>query len=105
MVHDGVSVRLSVLVGPGQPSGVVARLAEQEVASGHQLTDVDLGMGSTLRGQTLLVDAVVRNDNPHTDRVAARLRLRGGEEPGDWPLRADLDAESLGRFSFTITFV
>ncbi|MFT5681277.1 MAG: hypothetical protein ACI8RZ_002183 [Myxococcota bacterium] len=96
---------LSVEVGPGQPAGIVVRLAGEERLQGMEVDDHDLGAGEGLRGERLLVDAVVRNDNPQTDRVAARLRLRGGEEDGEWRLQADLEEGALGRFSFTITFV
>ena len=102
---DGRAVQLSVEVGPGQPSGISVRLSDEALPGGRQIDGLSLGAGDALRGQRLFVDAVVRNDSPWTDRVGARLSLTGGEEERDWTKRADLDAEALGRFSFTITFV
>ena len=96
---------LSVAVGPGQPVGIVVRLAGEEQLRAVSVEEHLLGDGAVLRGQRLLVDAVVVNDNPQTDRVAARLRLAGGAEPGEWKLQADLEDGAMGRFSFTITFV
>ena len=104
-MRDGVAVFLTVEVGPGQPSGIAVRLAGELLLSAPQIRDHALGVGDSLRGRRLLTDVIVRNDNPQTDRVGARLSLRGGVDEQDWTERAELEASVLGRFSFTITFV
>ncbi len=104
-VRDDRSVSLTVEVGPGQPAGIAVRLAGEERLVAMTVQAHDLGGGAALRGERLLVDVVVRNDSPQSDRVTARLRLRGGEEDGEWRQRVDLESAALGRLSFTITFV
>ena len=102
---DAGLVTLTVEVGPGVPAGVAVRMGGQTLAQGAVVRDAAIGTGAALRGQRMLVDAVVRNDNPQVGRVAARVSLSGGEAPQDWLQRADLVAGVMGRFSFTITFV
>ena len=74
-VPKGERILLKVTTGDGQPGGISVRMNAQLLAEGIGSLEHDLGDGSALRGQTLLVDVATRQSHGATVWVSAQIEL------------------------------
>ncbi len=106
VVRDGDHVVCDVEIGNGHPGASTVYLAGQELGSGAiQLTGVPVGVGATLRGQTLVVTSVMQNEGAPTNLMSATVTLRGG--PSSQPYLQEFTAHAAHEsvaLAFQISF-
>lgn len=106
-------VRVQVVVGEGDPGGVAVVLQGAVLwppadAAGDPFPEdgLALGAGATLRGQRLVIAAVVANSNPQsTGRCSATVALAGGPQPKSTTLlQENVKPDAEVSFPFIVTF-
>ena len=82
VVSDGAELQLTVVIGEGQVGLSTVLLDTTPVVSNQEaITDQPIGAGQDVRGKTLVVDTIVNDVNPLTNRVTVTYELTGGPAP------------------------
>ena len=63
-------VTLDVVVGDGNPGALVVFLADQQIATGPEVSGQALGPGPSLKGKEMHILATVRDNNPVTSQAS-----------------------------------
>jgi hypothetical protein len=80
-VVTGAPVSLEVRVGDGQLATTRVSVRGREIVMSPGQTRLELGHGSELAGQALVVTTIVNDINPATNRLSAAYTLSGGTAP------------------------
>ena len=81
-------VFLTIRIGDAQIGGSVVLLNGREVGS-NQITDLNLGKGSDLKGSKVKIKTTVADINDQTNRTSVTYIFEGGPHP----LRTDVTSE------------
>jgi len=86
------TVRLSITIGDAQIGGSVVHLGDRELAIGD-ISNLTIGTGSALKGQTLSIKSVVTDTNDATNRTSVSYRLTGGKTDQSFSQTATVDED------------
>lgn len=98
-VVDDREVTLSVTIGDAQAGGSSVFLGSTEKANGNPIPPTSLGLGSEVRGQTVVVSTTVVDVRPEHDHTSVTVTLAGGLPP-EFPIHQAENTQPGGAVSY-----